>query len=141
MGKITLAQADAVIDGALAKGGTMGAKPLTVAVLDDGGHLVALKRQDNSAILRPEVAFGKAWGALSLGTSSRAMEERAAERPMFVASVIAASGGRVVTAPGGVLILDSDGAVAGAVGISGDTSELDEDCAIAGIEAAALRAG
>src|SRR5258707_9418491 len=114
--------------------------PQTVVVLDAGGHLVAAKREDGSGIIRFEVAVGKAYGALGMGWGSSTMMERAAQNPNFLTSIAAASGGRVVPAPGGLLIRDGDGAVIGAVGISGDAGENDEVSAVAGIEAAGLKA-
>ena len=110
---------------------------MTVAVLDAGGHLVAFKRQDRSGILREELARGKAWGALGLGMGSRALLARAEQQPAFVNAIAAASGGRVVPVPGGVLV-ESEGEVIGAVGLSGDLSDKDEACAVAGIQAAGL---
>jgi len=136
MGSVTLDQAETIVDGALAHAKTAGARPITVVVLDAGGHLVALKRQDDSGILRPEIATGKAYGALGLGLGSRALSGK---NPTFLAAVSAASGGLMVPVPGGVLIRSS-GAVIGAVGISGDTSGVDEAAAIAGIEVAGLTA-
>jgi uncharacterized protein GlcG (DUF336 family) len=135
---LTLAQASTIVDIALATARDMELVPMTVAVLDAGGHLVAFKREDRSGILRYDIAYGKAWGALGMGFGSRTLYERAANTPQFFNALYAASGGRVVTNPGGVLIRDSEGEIVGAVGISGDTSDKDEACAIAGIEAAAL---
>ena len=138
MPKITLTQADAIIDAALQRGAETDCDPLSVAVLDDGGHLVAFRRQDNSGILRFEVATGKAYGALGMGRSSRALGGVAEQRPNFIQAVVSASGGRMVPVPGGVLVRDGAGSLLGAVGISGDTSDADEDCALAGIAAAGL---
>jgi uncharacterized protein GlcG (DUF336 family) len=137
---LTLAQASTIVDIALATARDMELVPMTVAVLDAGGHLVAFKREDRSGILRYDIAYGKAWGALGMGFGSRTLYERAANTPQFFNALYAASGGRVVTNPGGVLIRDGEGAIIGAVGISGDTSDKDEACAIAGIEAAGLLA-
>jgi uncharacterized protein GlcG (DUF336 family) len=137
---LTLAQASTIVDIALATARDMELVPMTVAVLDAGGHLVAFKREDRSGILRYDIASGKAWGALGMGFGSRTLYERAANTPQFFNALYAASGGRVVTNPGGVLIRDSEGEIIGAVGISGDTSDKDEACAIAGIEAAGLLA-
>src|SRR4051812_16329417 len=137
---VTLAQASIIVDTALQKGRETNCAPLTVAVLDAGGHLIAFKREDKSGILRFDIAFGKAWGGLGMGFGSRTLYERAEKAPMFFTTLAAASGGRVVTNPGGVLIRDTVGSVIGAVGISGDTSDNDELCAIAGIEAAGLKA-
>jgi uncharacterized protein GlcG (DUF336 family) len=140
MPSLTLAQASTVIDVALKTGRDKKFQPLSVAVLDAGGHLVAFKREDKSGILRFDIAFGKAWGALGMGFGSRTLAERAANTPQFFTMLAAASGGRIVTNPGGVLIRDGEGDIIGAVGISGDTADNDEICAIAGIEAAGLKA-
>jgi uncharacterized protein GlcG (DUF336 family) len=140
MTNVTLAQATTIVDAALEKGAELGLAPLTVAVLDSGGHLVAFKREDKSGILRADIAIGKAWGALGMGFGSREIANRAAKMPVFFTTLAAASQGRLVPVPGGVLILDRSAGVLGAVGISGDTSDQDETCAIAGIEAAGLMA-
>jgi uncharacterized protein GlcG (DUF336 family) len=137
---VTLAQASTIVDVALKKARDSNLAPLTVAVLDSGGHLVAFKREDKSGILRFDIAFGKAWGALGMGFGSRTLASRAAKTPQFFTMLAAASGGRMVTNPGGVLIKDSSGTIVGACGISGDTSDKDEMCAVAGIEAAGLKA-
>jgi uncharacterized protein GlcG (DUF336 family) len=135
---VTLAQASTIVDAALKTAREMKLAPMTVAVLDAGGHLVAFKREDRSGILRYEIAYGKAWGALGMGFGSRTLFERAANTPLFFNALYAASGGRMVANPGGVLIRDAGGDIIGAVGISGDTSDNDETCAIAGIKAAGL---
>jgi uncharacterized protein GlcG (DUF336 family) len=109
-------------------------------VLDAGGHMVALKREDKSGILRVEIAFGKAWGALGMGLGSRTLASRAPKQPAFFTALAAVSGGRLVPGPAGVLIRDKDGDVIGAVGISGDVADNDEKCAVAGIQAAGLTA-
>ncbi|GAA3690626.1 uncharacterized protein GlcG (DUF336 family) [Yimella lutea] len=113
-------------------------KPMTVVVIDAGGHVVAVEREDGSSNKRFEVAFGKAHGALSLGMGSRALMERAEQQPYFIAAVTSAIGGSLVPVPGGVLVRDADGRVLGAVGVSGDTSDRDEAVAVAGIEAVDL---
>ena len=124
---------------ALAKGEAEGMNPLTVVVLDAGGHIVAMKRADGSGILRTEVAFGKAYAALGMGASTRGLNLGLADRPAFQGQLAAASGGRFIAVPGGVLVREKDGAVAiGSVGVSGDTSDRDEECAVAGIQAAGL---
>ena len=133
-----LAVAEKIADGALKAGAEAGLLPLTVAVLDAGGHLTALKREDGSSLLRPEIAGGKAWGALGMGFCGREFARRAAANPAFIQALGVASGGRIVPAPGGVLIRDNAGEVIGAVGISGDTSDNDETCAVYGIECAGL---
>jgi uncharacterized protein GlcG (DUF336 family) len=137
---VTLAQASTILDAALKKGRETNCAPLTVAVLDAGGHLVAFKREDRSGILRFDIAFGKAWGALGMGFGSRTLAERAANTPQFFTMLAAASGGRIISNPGGVLIKNGSDDIIGAVGISGDTSDKDEACAVAGIVAAGLRA-
>ena len=140
MSIVSLAQASTIVDAALKKGRETNCAPLTVAVLDAGGHLVAFKREDKSGLLRFDIAFGKAWGALGMGFGSRTLAERAANTPQFFTMLAAASGGRMICNPAGVLIRDADGDIIGAVGISGDTADNDEICAIAGIEAAGLKA-
>ena len=142
MASLTLAQANAVVTGALKRARETGCAPLAVAVLDEGGHWKAFAREDGAGILRPQIAAGKAWGALGMGVGSRALGKRLADNPQqapFFAALGAMSEGRVVPVPGGVLIRDAAGAVVGAVGISGDVSDKDEACALAGIEAAGLR--
>jgi uncharacterized protein GlcG (DUF336 family) len=140
MSSLTLAQASQIVDAALARGRELKLLPLTVVVLDAGGHMVALKREDGSGIARVEIATGKAWGGLGMGFGSRELFERWQKAPMFVMGYAAASGGRMMPVPGGVLIRDSSGEIIGAVGISGDTSDNDETCCVAGIEAAGLKA-
>lgn len=137
MSAINLADAGAIIDAALAEGRSQGFMPLTVAVLDPGGHLVALKREDGSGIMRVEIATGKAWAALGMGAPTRLLRDRLADRPAFQAALAAASDGRFVAVPGGILLKSKEtGAIVGAVGISGDTSDKDELCAIVGAQAA-----
>jgi uncharacterized protein GlcG (DUF336 family) len=137
---LTLAQASTIVDAALKTGRETDCAPLTVAVLDAGGHLVAFKREDRSGIMRFDIAFGKAWGALGFGFPSRTLGERAEKHPTFFQAIAVASRGRFVPAAGGVLIRDGDGDIIGAVGISGDNSDKDEVCAVAGIRAAGLQA-
>lgn len=139
MSNVSLSQATKILDAALAAGREKSFEPLTVVVLDAGGHLVAAKREDGSGILRYEIAFAKAWGALGLGLGSRALATRAIKAPMFITAVASVADGRLVPVPGGVLIRDAQSSVIGAVGISGDNSDNDEIAAIAGIESAALK--
>jgi uncharacterized protein GlcG (DUF336 family) len=136
---ITLDQANAVIAAALLKGGEQGFKPLTVAVLDAGGHVITVQRQDGASTLRPQIAIAKASGALALGVSSRKIGEMAAERPTFVAALPALSPQGVVPAAGGVILVDQTGAAIGAIGVTGDLSDHDEICALAGAAAAGLQ--
>ena len=135
---LTLAQAERMIDGALAAARAADLLPLTVAVLDSGGHLVAFKREDGCGVLRFDIAFGKAWGALGMGISSRTIRDRLGNRPAFQGALAAASGGRFVPVPGGVLALEGARTVVGAIGISGDASDRDEYAAIMGVRAAGL---
>ena len=113
---------------------------MTVVVLDAGGHVVAVEREDGSSIGRFEIGFGKAHGALSLGMGSRSIMGRAEQQPYFIAAVTSAVGGSLVPVPGGVLVRDSGGDLLGAVGVTGDTSDNDEAAAVAGIEGAGLTA-
>jgi len=114
-------------------------RPLTVVVLDSGGHVMVAERSDFSPIGRFEIARGKAYGALALGMNSRAIMERGELQPQFVASATAALEGRVIPVPGGVLVDDSSGQLVGAVGVSGDTSDNDEAVAMEAIAAAGLK--
>jgi uncharacterized protein GlcG (DUF336 family) len=138
MARLTLAQATTIIEHALKKGRQTNCAPLAVAVLDEGGHLKAFAREDGAGILRQQIATGKAWGALGMGFGSRTLAKRATDNPAFFSALFAASDGRLVPAAGGVLIKDGAGEVVGAVGISGDTSDKDEACALEGIQAARL---
>lgn len=137
---VTLKQAQQIVEVALKTGHEKNMKPLTVAVLDARGCLVAFA-MEGGGLLRESIAKGKAWGALGMGRSSRALEQFAKDRPHFVNAAIEASGGRLVPVPGGVLIKDAAGAIVGAVGVSGDTSDNDEIAGVAGIQAAGLVAG
>ena len=137
---VTLAQASSIVDVALKKARELKQMPQTLVVLDPGGHVVCAKREDGSGIIRFEIAVGKAYGALGMGWGSRTMMERAAQNPNFLTAIAAASGGRLVPNPGGVLIRDGGNQIVGALGISGDTADNDEIIAVAGIEAAGLKA-
>jgi uncharacterized protein GlcG (DUF336 family) len=138
MSNVTLAQAAVITDKALEHARSLKLKPLTVAVLDAGGHLVALKREDKSSLLRPQIAQGKAWGVLGMGFGGREFARRAAAAPTFIGAIVTASEGRIIPVAGGVLIRGSDGSILGSVGISGDVSEQDEACAVYGIKSAGL---
>lgn len=137
---ISLEQANAIIAGASARAAELGLKPLGVVVLDAGGHPIAFQRQDGASIGRLQLATGKAAGALFLGLSSRRIGEMAAERPTFVASLGPIAPAGLVPAAGGIIVVDSHGTAIGAVGISGDLSDQDEACALAGLAAAGLLA-
>ena len=135
---VTLDQAQAIVTGALAEGRSLGLKPISVIVLDPGGHMVAFAREDKSSNLRPQIATAKASGALALGVSSRTIGEMAIERPTFISAAAGLSPAGMVPAAGGVLIRNREGDVIGAVGVTGDTSDNDETCALAGIRSAGL---
>ena len=137
---LTLDKARIIVAEALKTGAANGFKPLTVAVLDAGGALVALERSDGSSRMRPEIAMGKANGAIALGMGSRAIFKRAEQQPTFIQAMNALAKGVLVPVPGGVLIRGEGNAILGAVGITGDTSDNDETCAVAGIEAAGFQA-
>src|SRR3954454_6461047 len=138
---LTLDVARSVLDAALAHAAASGLNPLAVVVLDARGCLKAAFVQDGTSLLRAEVAHGKGYGALALGMGSRAIFKRAQEQAYFVDAVNTLAQGRIVPVPGGVLIRTPDGDLVGAVGISGDTSDNDEACAVAAIEAAGFQAG
>ena len=139
MAELTLDVARKILDATLAKAVEKKLNPLVVTVLDARGAVKVTAAQDGTSLMRAEIAHGKAYGALAMGMGSRALFQRAKEQAYFISAANALAGGRLVPVPGGVLI-QSGGALLGAVGISGDTSDNDEACAIAGIEAAGLKA-
>jgi uncharacterized protein GlcG (DUF336 family) len=136
---LTLDQAEAIVAAARAKGRELGLLPLTVVVLDAGGQVKMVQREDGSSLLRPEIALGKAYGALAMGLGGRELARRAQSMQGFMNALSDIAGGRAVPVPGGVLCCDAGGTVLGAVGISGDVSAQDEVCAVAGIQAAGLK--
>jgi uncharacterized protein GlcG (DUF336 family) len=138
MPTLTCAIASKIVADVLAEGRNRGFARLTAAVLDAGGHLVALARDDGSSLLRPQIAMGKAWGVLGMGFGGRELAKRAAAVPSFIAALIEMSDGKVVPVPGGVLIRNAGGEILGSVGVTGDTSDNDEVCAVAAIKAAGL---
>jgi uncharacterized protein GlcG (DUF336 family) len=135
---ITVDVASRIVDGVLAEGRSRGFAPLTAVVLDVGGQIKVLKRDDGASLLRPEIAVGKAWGALSLGFGGRELARRVEKMPAFFNALSDMSGGRVVPVPGGILIRDSKGVIIGALGISGETSINDEICGVAAVAATGL---
>ena len=135
---ITLKQAQTITEACLAKGREMELKPLSVVILDGRGALVAAASEDGCSRLRAKIAHGKANAAIGLGMGTRALMNRAEQQAYFIQAVNGVFGGDMVPVPGGVLIQDADGALLGAVGISGDTSDNDEAAALAGIAAANL---
>lgn len=140
MTKLTLEAANAMIAAALAKARELKLKPLGVAVMDAGGHLIAFQREDTGAALRLQIAMGKASGALALGMSSRRVADVAAKMPQVLAKIDALATAGAIPAAGALLIGGPDGAILGAVAATGDTSDADEACARAGIEAAGFTA-
>ena len=140
MSALTLKVAVNLVNEAINAGRGINAAPLTIAVLDSGGHLIALQREDGASLLRPQIAIGKAWGAIALGKGSRLLAVDAQQRPAFFAALNSTGQGSVVPAPGGVLIRDQVGNLLGAIGISGDLSDIDEQVAIKAVQALDLRA-
>lgn len=138
MSLLTLEKANQIIDNAINKARELNLSPLTVVVLDEAGHLKALQREDGASMIRQQIATAKAWGAVNMGVSSRSLAGVAVQRPDFMNALVNIADGKLMPAPGGVLIRDTDNRLIGAVGISGDSSEQDERCAIAGIEGVGL---
>ncbi len=138
MNSIPLESANLIADKALQKARELKFAPMTVVVLDAGGQMKVLKREDNASLLRPEIALGKAWGVLGMGFGGRELARRAEQMPTFFTALNAMSDGRMVPLAGGVLIRNGEGRVIASIGISGDTSDNDEICAVYGVEAAGL---
>ena len=137
---LSLDQALTIARETLAEGGKLGFAPLCCVVLDPGGHALALLRDERASIYRPEIATGKAAGCLGMGFGGRELAKRAAALPHFFTGLQAVFPKGMIPVPGGVLIRDANGTLLGAVGVSGDTSDNDEICAVAGIAAAGLQA-
>ncbi|MGR7994161.1 GlcG/HbpS family heme-binding protein [Xanthobacter sp. ZOL 2024] len=137
---LSLDQAQVLIAAALAHGRAQAMNPLAICVLDVRGALKAFAAEDGSSLKRGEIARGKADGALALGIGSRSLFKRAKDQPFFISAAASAIGGSLVPVPGGVLVRDGAGQIIGVVGVSGDTSDNDEACAIAGIVAAGFTA-
>ena len=132
---LTLQEADTIVRGALAKARELKCKPMTVAVVDAGGSAIVMKREDGSGVLRPDIAFAKAWGPVGMGIGGRAMAKRATDTPTFWAALSTISAGRIAPVAGGVLIL-KEGKVVGSIGMSGDVADNDEACCFAGAQSA-----
>ncbi len=141
MPQLTLEKANKIINTAAQKARSLNMAPITVVVLDAAGHLKALQREDGATVIRQQIATAKAWGAVNMGISSRSLAAVADHRPDFMNALITIAEGKIMPVPGGVLIRDKGNNILGSVGISGDSSEQDERCAIAGIEAAGFVAG
>ena len=140
MSKLTLKQANTIIENALVKAREMKIKPLAVVVLDDSGNIVASQREDNASMFRFDIALGKAWGAVAMGASSRALAKRAKDNPNFMVTLAAAARGKFLPQTGAALIKDAQGNILGAAGASGAAGEEDEACCAYGIEKAGLKA-
>ena len=138
MSKLTLAQANKIIEAAFAEARKMKVKPLAVAVLDEAGHVRSLQREDDASMFRNEVATGKAWAAVGMGASSRTLLQRAKENPHFYGALSATAQGKFLPQTGAVLIKDKEGNILGAAGASGGTGDEDEACCVKGIVAAGL---
>ena len=134
---LTLQQAECVADATLAYATTNNVSPLAVYVLDAGGQPVVFKRQDGASLYRGDIAYAKAKGALGMGFNTRGIAEKAKNNPVFFGSLTAIPGIEIALSPGGNLIKDAEGKLLGAIGISGDTGDVDEQCALAGIAAIA----
>ena len=141
MSVLTLKKANQIIHGSLTKARQLNLAPLTVVVLDENGFLKAMQREDGATMLKQDIAMAKAWGAVNMGMSSRSLAVMAEQRPAFMNALVDIAGGKVMPAPGGVLIRDEDNHIIGSVGISGDVSDQDERSAVAGIKEAGLIAG
>jgi uncharacterized protein GlcG (DUF336 family) len=139
MAAITLAQAERIIDAIIARGIELDCRPLSVIVVEPGCKVKAFKKEDGASMIRFEMAYGKAYAALALGRSSKLVHKRAEERPIFMRYLIAASGEQMFPEGGGMLIRDERAEVIGAVGVTGDTEDRDEELAIHGIHAAGLK--
>ncbi len=140
MTDLTLSVARKISDAALAKCREMKLKPMAIVVLDARGCVKISIAEDGTSLMRGEIAYGKAYGALALGMGSRAIFKRANEQPYFVDAISTMTRGAMIPVPGGALIQDAGGALLGAIGISGDTSDNDETACVTGIEAAGLTA-
>lgn len=140
MSRLTLAAARTIADATLAEAGRRGAKALCVTVLDAGGHVLVTLRDERASLFRAEIAGAKAMSVLGMGFGGRTLAARAQHSPAFFAALTVVTGGQIVPVPGGVLIRDADGDIVGSAGVSGDTSDVDEACAIAGIAAAGFAA-
>ncbi|HSN39930.1 MAG TPA: heme-binding protein [Burkholderiales bacterium] len=140
MSKLTLKQANTIIEKAFEKAQETKVKPLAVVVLDDSGNVVSAQRQDNASMFRFDVGLGKAWGAVAMGCSSRALAKRAKDNPNFMVTLAATAKGKFLPQPGAVLIRNAQGEVLGAAGASGGTGDEDEACCAFGVEQAGLKA-
>ena len=139
MSMVTLEQSERIIDAVLARGRELQCRPLSVVVVELGARVKAFKKEDGSAMMRFEMAVGKAFAALALGRSSSLVRMRTEERPLFMSYLMNASDGQIFAEGGGMLVRDAHGEIIGAVGVTGDTQERDEELAAHGIRAAGLK--
>ena len=139
MSQVTLEQSNHIIDAILARGRDLKCRPLSVVVTDPGARPIAFKKEDGSAMMRFEMALGKAFAALALGRSSSLVRVRTEQRPLFMNFLMGASDGQIFPEGGGMLIRNEHGEVIGAVGVTGDTQERDEELAAHGVRAANLK--
>jgi uncharacterized protein GlcG (DUF336 family) len=139
MAALTLAQANRIIEAILARGAELDCRPLAVIVVEPGCKVKAFQKEDGASMIRFEMALGKAYASLALGRASRLVRERNEEKPAFMRYLIAASGDQLFPEGGGMLIRDASGEVLGAVGVTGDTEDRDEELAVHGIHAAGLK--
>jgi uncharacterized protein GlcG (DUF336 family) len=139
MSRLTLKQANTIIEKGLEKARQMKIKPLAIVVIDDGGHIVSAQREDGASMFRVDVGLGKAWASVAMGASSRALAKRAKDNPNFFVTLAATAQGKFLPQTGGVLIKAADGSILGAAGASGGTGEEDEACCAYGIEQAGLK--
>ena len=141
MTALTLSQANQIIDAALQRSSEAGYKPMAVVVLDDGGHVRSVQRQDGASMFRVDIATGKAWASVAMGAASRVLTQRAKDLPAFFGALASTGQGKFIPQTGAVLIKDASGQVLGAVGASGGTGDEDEEICIAGVKAAGLEVG
>ena len=140
MSKLSLKQANTIVEKALAKGREMKIKPLGVVVLDDAGNIKSAQREDGASMFRIDIAKGKAWASVAMGASSKALFKRAKDNPNFFITLAATAGGKFLPQTGAALIKDAQGNILGAAGASGGTGDEDEACCAFGIEKAGLKA-
>ena len=133
---LTLGQAQTIVAGAIDAARQRGAQPLAIVVIDGGGHPVAFAREDGATNFRFDIARAKALGAVGMGADTRVLAERAKGNPLFFQSLSVATGGEIAFSPGGVVIRDAKHIIVGAIGVSGDTGDCDEECALAGLQQA-----
>lgn len=138
---LTLEQANQIIAAALQRSAEAGYKPMAVAVLDEGGHVKSVQRQDGASMFRIDIAAGKAWASVAMGAASRVLTQRAKDLPAFFGALASTGQGKFIPQTGAVLIKDGSGTVIGAVGASGGTGDEDEEICIAGVKAVGLQAG